>query len=187
MKYNIENAKKRLESVPKAAQVWIYNADIIIEFLNSTLMPTNYFLKHKGLGLLPGNLVPLNEYTRLNDEITMEQLYKFYLMFREQHDYTSPIETKFKFSIIIKKLRFYKNNWEFVVGRKGRRQVVTVAPALLRSDLTDREKIDYPVNKKQELDTKQVEVEAFDIIESNQEVTFENKVEKIWYEWVEVE
>ncbi len=183
MKTNPENISQKLKNVPVEKRVWIYNADIIIEFLNSTFMPTKFFLKNEGMSVAPGKQLVFEDFNPGAFEaetvrITMTDLYKYYLMFRQNKDYTSEIETKFKFQVIIKKLRYYKNGWEFIVTRFTRNQILIVYPALLRIKATSEDRAKYPVSREQDVVSAQVDVAFNDLQEEESEKKFVNIVEK---------
>ena len=105
MKYDPKKIKEKLKHVPMEKRVWIYNADIIMEFLDQTFMPTAYFLKPT-FNPRPGKKIEASEFyspENLDYEMTFEDLYKIYLTFRNYKNYTSEIESWYKFSIIINK------------------------------------------------------------------------------------
>lgn len=118
-------------------RVFIYNASIILEFLKQTLMPTAFFLNSEGFkSLLPGVDIERKHLKNPDDlekeKFTIGDLYEFYKLFRQQKDYTSEIESRYKFSIILKKLNLIKNGWKFRFRRVGRAQLVYLSPAQLR-------------------------------------------------------
>lgn len=138
MNYDPEKTNENLQGVPMKNRVFIYNAEIIIEFLNKTFMPTPYFLNMNGLNeLMPGvDIEPkhLKDPKVLEEErFTIGDLYEFYKLYRQQVDYTTPIESRYKFSVILKKLSLRRNGWKFRFRRYTRAQLVYVAPAQLRA------------------------------------------------------
>lgn len=166
MKYNTEKTAERLHGVPLENRVFIYDAAIIIEFLNQTFMPISYFLSPKGYKEIGGT----NPFEKENfkDPNTLETyresigtIYDWYKMFREQRDYTAPIESRHKFQIILKKMNFNKNNWCFDVKRVTRAQLIYLAPTLLRARVSAEDKAMYPPMKSKLEDTP-VEVSVAD-------------------------
>lgn len=138
MKHNPDTTKKRLSGVPYKDRVFVYNASIIIEFLNRTFMPLPYFVpvekiaakNGKPLGKLDLLMGPYDEKEHRGP---MKDLYDLYLLYRQQAPYSSPVESRFQFSIIVRRMLYLKNGWQFMVRRTSRSQVVTVAPLLIRS------------------------------------------------------
>jgi hypothetical protein len=137
MRHNEEGTKKRLDGVPINNRVFIYNAQIIIEFLNATFMPTHFFFHEQGMKIFTpgGSLKPemMKDPKVFEDEkYTLGEMYEFYKLYRQQKDYTSLIETRYKFSIILRKLDLLKNGWQFNFRRQTRAQFVYFAPVQLR-------------------------------------------------------
>ena len=169
MRYDPNKTSERLKGVPVQDRVFIYNAAIIIEFLNNTLMPTAYFLKpeelHKigpGQDFKPEHMKDpkdLNEFA-----FSLGDLYGFYKLYRQQKDYTAPIESRYKFSVILKKLSLHKNGWKFNTKRVGRAQIVYFSPALLRAKVDPEIKKMWPPGQTNILEG-QVEVSPKDMSE----------------------
>lgn len=136
MKINEENVRKRLEGVPENKRSHIYYAGIIIEFLEQNFVPTRAWLPEL-YKIFPGTPVDNKEFSASAREYRMKlsELYDLYLRWREVKDYTSEIESKFKFSVIIRHLRLYKNGWEFDVYRVGSAQVWYLGPIAFTKDL----------------------------------------------------
>lgn len=135
MKINETKVKERLAGIPDSKRSHIYDASIVIEFLTKTLMPTAYFLP-PNFSPKPGTPLGQKSMRRVAEGKSMmvRDLYELYLQFREEKDYTSRIESRYIFGIIIKNLRYYKNKWEFVVYRVGVAQLWYIGPVMLRSD-----------------------------------------------------
>lgn len=150
MKTNEYTVEKRLGRVPEHHRVFIYNAEIVIEFLNHTFMPTRYFLKP---GAELGPAIDLDESHLADPDALDEQLldlktlYDYYRLFREAKAYTAEIETEFKFKVILGKMRLLKNGWEFFRIRKGRGQTVFYAPLVLRAKVPTETREQYPIVK----------------------------------------
>lgn len=167
MKYNPEKVKERLKFTPMEKRVWIYNADIIMEFLEQTFMPTSYFLKptcnpKPGKKIDAENFYIPEEVKEFETEMMFDDLYKTYLTFRNYKKYTSEIESRYKFGIIIGKLRFYKNGWELMKVRRGRKQTIIVYPLVLRVKVSEHTRAQYPIQKPNILKA-QVEVDSDDL------------------------
>lgn len=182
-----KNINQKMRGVAKSDRVFIYNAAIIIEFLNSTFMPTVFFLNFEGRSKIgPGieirppmmNNPDLLEY----HAISIGQMYDYYKMFREQKEYTAEIETRYKFGLIIKKLTFTQNGWQFNVKRKGRAQINMVAPAMLRVKATAEDRSSFPVGEKN-LSRGVVEVTPEDF----QDMTYDVKVNPIGFPMFQVD
>lgn len=135
MKINETAVKERLAGIPDSKRSHIYDASIVIEFLTQTLMPTAYFLP-PGFSPQPGTPLGQKSMRKVSEGKSMmvRDLYELYLQFREEKDYTSRIESRYIFGIIIRNLRYYKNKWEFVIYRVGVAQLWYLGPVMLRAD-----------------------------------------------------
>jgi len=152
MKYDPEKTTERLKGVPLENRVFIYDAAIIIEFLNQTLMPIKYFLSEKGEQEISGidKFDPENfksKDTLTEHRISIGTLYDYYKAFRQQRDYTAAMESRYKFQIILRKLNWAKNGWCFDVKRVGRAQLIYFAPMMLRVKVPKAERALYPPAK----------------------------------------
>lgn len=138
MKINKELVQERLAGIPEEKRSHIYNATLVLEFLTATFMPTAFFLP-VNFKVQPG--IPLGEKSMRaiakDKAISISDLYDIYLLFREERDYTAPIESKYIFSIIVRNLRFYKNGWEFIPWRVGVAQIWYIGPLILRTNVPD--------------------------------------------------
>lgn len=169
MRYNPEKTNRRLEGVPMKDRVFIYNAAIIIEFLNQTFMPTAYFLKPEEIANIgpAEDLKPKhmrNPADLEEKKLTVGDLYDYYKLFRQHKDYTAPIESRYKFSVIMKKLGLMKNGWKFNVKRVGRAQLIYLAPAELRVRVDSEIRKAWPPGAIN-LSGAQVEIEPKDTLE----------------------
>lgn len=171
MRYDPEKTKERLDGVPMKDRVFIYNASIIIEFLNQTLMPTAYFLNDLGLKTMGSGQFELrflkDPKAIYEKRFSLGDLYEFYKLFRQQKDYTAPVESRYKFSVILKKLSFAKNGWKFSVRRVSRAQFVYFAPAELRVRVPLAERSLWPVGSSN-LSQGQIEVTPADLDQSEE-------------------
>lgn len=150
MKFDPQKTAERLKGVPIQNRVFIYNAQIILEFLNQTLMPIQYFLSPAGEKEISGAFefkphMLKDPKAIYEHRISIGTLYDYYKMFREQKDYTSPVESRYKFSVILKKLNWNKNGWCFDVRRVGRGQLIFLAPAMLRVKAPKEDREKFPV------------------------------------------
>lgn len=141
---------QRLAKVDIPNRVFIYDVSTIREFLNVTFMPTRYYLKPEIIPKVGAgyeiNKYDLNDPSKESDySIDMNQLYDYYKLYRDSKEYTTPVETKYKFSLIIKKMLLPKNNWQFSVKRFGREQKVKVFPCCLRSKVPPEIKTKFPI------------------------------------------
>jgi hypothetical protein len=148
MRFNEETRKNNLDGVPRDKQVFIYDASIIIEFLDKTFMPLNYFLNYQAMNEIgPGIEIQPKHFKDPKDmekKMTMGDLYDIYKMFRQQMPYTREIESHYKFSVIVKKLRYRPNRWQFRVRRTGRAQFIYLSPLELRVRVAPEIKKQYP-------------------------------------------
>lgn len=169
MNINHEKTQERIKNIPPENRVFIYDAEIILEFLKQTFIPTHFFLKSDPKIGLSGKVLEQTDfkedYEFANFSLPLETLYEYYLLFREQKDYTAPVETKFKFNLIISKLRYNKNGWEFIRRRHTRNQIPTAYPFLLRVRANDEIREKYPVNytNKTDVESSQVDVQYSDV------------------------
>lgn len=137
MKYDPNLTKEKLKGVASKNRVFIYNAEIILEFLEKTFMPTGYFLNSEGLKTLSigKEMKPFlfnNPKDLQEQKKSLGDIYELYKIFRQQSPYTTPVESRYKFSVILKKLCLLKNGWQFHVRRHTRGQIVYFSPVLLR-------------------------------------------------------
>lgn len=145
-----KNINHKLQGVPIEKRVFIYDASIIIEFLNRTFMPTRYHLTQQaasevgaGTEISPKHLRIPERYDELF--VSVQTMYEYYKLFREQVDYTAPIESRWKFGLIVKKLLLSKNGWQFRVKRVGRAQLWYAGPIELRVKVPVNDRSLYPV------------------------------------------
>lgn len=136
MKINEKNVRERLDGVPDKQRSHIYYAGLILEFLDQNFVPTIRFLPTL-YKVFPGTPIDNADFSAASKEHRMKlsDLYDLYLHWRNVKEYTTEVETRFKFSIIVRHLRLYKNNWEFNVHRVGTGQVWFVGPIALIKDL----------------------------------------------------
>lgn len=142
-----EKRRKVLQNVSIENRVWIYDASIILEFLRSTFMPTSYFVKDDYVN---GDFTPhidrhFKQPLTKKSYLSIVQAYEYYLMFRQQRPYTSEIETRFKFGVILKKLSLRQHGWLIEKRRFGREQVVMVGPLMLRVQASPEDRTRFPV------------------------------------------
>lgn len=145
MKINQKLIKERLVGVNPKHRSFIYDASIVIEFLQSKFMPIRYFLPD--IKSQPGESISTGK--KFKDlanqhQMLMRDLYHLYIIWREEKDYTRTIETRYVFALIIRNLRFYQNGWEVRVYRVGRDQIWYVGPLLLRMDVPESERGPIP-------------------------------------------
>ena len=151
MRYNKKIIKRRLESIPAEKRVWIYSAEIILEFLGHNFIPTKFFLTVNGSVEAKARPMKTEDFKESDSfkkhRISVNELYEQYLLFREKCDYTAEVETKFKFSIILNKLSYGQNGWEFIKARVSRQQIISFGPIQRRDELKAEVRKDYPINK----------------------------------------
>lgn len=134
--------------------VWTHNAAIVIEFLSRTFLPLDYFLKDtddEGRSIknkLMAEERLQRQWLKQTMPITADMLYQMYLQYRDYVDYTRPIESKYRFTFIINRMRYNLNGWEFLKTRHGREQVPHFEPLMLRTQVDDAPEIkETPVTK----------------------------------------
>lgn len=146
-----ESTLENIKHIPLQDRVHIYDASIVIEFLNATFMPTAYCLTVGALSkaiagykLMPGDLTDSIK-GKEDLYISIGKLYEYYSAYRKTKDYTRKIESRYKFSIIMKHLNFNKNGWYLNVKRIGRAQIIYVGPLVFRASVPQIDKERYPV------------------------------------------
>lgn len=147
-----KNINQKLSGVPIENRVHYYDATIIIDFLNRTFMPLSYFVKPEFLQKIGASVKPqmnhMKDPTKFMDTfISVSKMYEYYQLFRNQMDYTAPVETSWKFGLIIKKLLYSKNGWQFNARRSGRAQIWQAGPAVLRVSVPVNERSQFVVGK----------------------------------------
>lgn len=163
-----EKIRENLEDVAIAHRVWIYDASIVLEFLRSTFMPTQFFIKEEYLnGDETPNIMRHFKYPLTRDSyIPLSTIYEYYLMFRQQRPYTKEIETRFKFGVILKKLRLRQHGWLVDKRRFGREQIVLYGPLMLRVKASTEDRQRFPVtqlpNTSVQISTKDADDEGAD-------------------------
>lgn len=137
MQINKEKVNERLSGVPDSNRSHIYDASIVLEFLAATFMPTKFFLP-ANFSPTPGAQLGAKSMRKVSEgkEMLMRDLYDLYLLFREEKDYTSKVESRYIFGIIVRNLRYYKNRWEFVTWRVGTAQIWHIGPLVMRKDVS---------------------------------------------------
>lgn len=135
MRYDKEKTSKRLEGVPMKDRVFIYNAGVFLKFLGETFMPLDYFLSAEGRNNMGSDLKPkdLRDPKMLKEKaVSLGDVYEYYKLWRQQQPFTSPIESRYKVSLLMKRMTAGRNGWRFHHFRKGGAQVVYFSPLELR-------------------------------------------------------
>ncbi len=154
MKIKPETIEEARRTIPENKRVFIYNADIILEFLNKTFTPLPYFVKagedgRDGLKALQigADLVPEHFKEGMYERYSMplDKIYELYKVYREGADYTMPIETKAKFGLILNRLNYRSNGWQFIKRRLTRKQYVAFTPLKYRGELLAEEAAQFPL------------------------------------------
>ncbi len=170
-----KDINKSLAGVPMSKRSYIYDATIIIDFLNATFMPMKYHLTQEAFYRIGGGLFIRKDdlkdpfiYSELF--LSLYQMYEYYKMFREHRDYTRTIESRYQFSIIIKKLILSKNGWQFEVKRVGRAQLIYVGPVMLRAKVPTEIRDKYPIasNEPSEVRLSNTDINSATLRESEQ-------------------
>lgn len=162
-----KNINQKLKHVPTNNRVYCYDATILIDFLNRTFMPLPYFVKKESLNDIGPGVSPRMEHMKepqkfMDHFLSVSDMYEFYLMFRNQTDYTVPVETRWRFGLIIKKLIYSKNGWQFNVRRVGRAQLWYAGPVMLRVKASDEDRLKYKIGTPDVL-AGQIELDTDDI------------------------
>jgi len=170
MKIDKEKVKERLEGIPEAQRSHIYDASIVLEFLTEIYMPTSFFLP-ASFKPQPGMQLGANSMRKVSEgkNISMYDLYNNYLLWRERKDYTTKVQSRYIFGIIIRNLRYYKNRWEFITWRVGVAQIWHVGPLVLRSDVPAEVRAQFTM-KVEDRTPEAITVEADPISDPDEEV-----------------
>ncbi len=163
------NINEKLAHVPVKHRVFQYDGEILIEFLSATFMPLAYHLNIEALHRIGagstinrGDMKDPEKYDSLF--VSLYDLYTYYAKFREAKRYTAPIESRYIFSVMVKKLILPKNGWQFAVKRVGRAQLIYVGPCEFRASVPADVKAMYPVNAP--IETTEVKIVSKDLQET---------------------
>lgn len=136
---NVDRVKKITQGIPREKLVYRYDASIIIEFLTRTFMPLPYFVKPEYLhtnelvnGMVYGQKRLYNDPEFVECHLPMDTLYEYYLLYREKVPYSRQVESRYQFSVIIRRMSYERNGWKFYVRRYSRDQTLIVGPLKLR-------------------------------------------------------
>lgn len=171
MQINEKLVKERLAGVPESHRSHIYDASIVLEFLAATFMPTKFFLP-EGFSPTPGTPLGATSMRKVSEgkEMMLRDLYDLYLLFREEKDYTTKIESRYIFGIIVRNLRYYKNRWEFITWRVGVAQIWHVGPLVMRKDVSAEDRAKFAAK----LEEGDREVEADPVNDPDEEIVYES-------------
>lgn len=169
MQINKEKVNERLSGVPDSNRSHIYDASIVLEFLAATFMPTKFFLP-ANFSPTPGAQLGVKSMRKVSEgkEMLMRDLYDLYLLFREEKDYTSKVESRYIFGIIVRNLRYYKNRWEFVTWRVGTAQIWHIGPLVMRKDVSAEDRVRFAA-KLEDVGPQGKEVEADPVADPEEE------------------
>lgn len=145
-----KDTNQKLSGVPIKNRVYCYDGTIIIDFLNRTFMPLAYFVAPGKIHEIGAGTPPTKEFMADPEQyeesfVQVSKLYEYYCLFRQQVDYTAPVENRWKFGLMIKKLLLPKNGWQFVVKRVGRAQIWYAGPVMLRIKTSAEARTRFPV------------------------------------------
>lgn len=145
-----KDTNKKLAHVPIKHRIFCYDGTIVLDFLNRTFMPLSYFVKLEVVYEIGAGTPPSKEHmkdpAKYEDVfMSVSEMYDYYRMFRQSVDYTAPIENRWKFGLLIKKLIYSKNGWQFNVKRVGRAQLWFAGPAVLRVKAPAEDRVSHPV------------------------------------------
>lgn len=150
MKLDEKKIKERMESIDPQNRVFIYDASIILEFLRDTYVNPRFYLIDPTLSseevFARSNFKNKDDYIGLSQK--REKIYDEYVKWRVNKDYTAPIEASYKFGMILGKMRFARNGWQFNPMRRGLHQVVYITPVRSRNDASVDEWKASPLNGK---------------------------------------
>lgn len=131
-----ENTQK-LSHVPAPMRVFCYDASVVIDFLE-TCYEQPYPL------LIISEMKPFTLYNKkyfknpahyMRYRRSMLDLYGEYILWRKGTDYTVPIESEYVFKMIIGKMRFSRNRWQFVRFRGKPDQTVYITPLVPKGQM----------------------------------------------------
>lgn len=146
------NINQKLAHVPVKHRVFQYDGSILIEFLSATFMPLAYQLTTEALYRIGAGSdikkTDMKEHEKYDTLfISLYDLYEYYKKFREMKRYSAPVESRYIFSVMVKKLILPKNGWQFAVKRVGRAQLIYVGPCEFRASVAQEVKAAYPVDQ----------------------------------------
>lgn len=146
------NINEKLAHVPMEKRVFMYDATLIIEFLSATFMPPVYQLTKEALHRIGAGSTIKKEDMQDPEKfqnlfVSLYDMYVYYEKYRAFKGYTAPIESRYKFSLIIKKMLLPKNGWQFAVKRVGRAQLIYVGPCELRANVDASIRAMYPIGE----------------------------------------
>ncbi len=137
MRINESKMRIRLSGVPEKYTVFLYDATCIIFFLEARYEPPHALL-------LISEIAPYQPYDRdyFKDpqhfkryRKNAKDLYDEYVQYRTTVPYTIPVESYYTFCMIINRLRFCKNNWQFMKTRITKEQTVVFTPLVPKGQM----------------------------------------------------
>jgi hypothetical protein len=133
MRINPEKTKARQQDVPERDRVYIYDAGLPLKFIRDTFVPTEAYLP-PGYRPEPSMQIYTEEFrdAALKHGMAIAKLYDLYIDWRTKQPFTRPLETRYVFSLIVKRARFYRNGVEFSIYRRGAAQTWTAGPIQYR-------------------------------------------------------
>ena len=145
MRIDEEKTQARLRNVPLNERAHVYDAGIIIEFLQKHIINPKTFLGE----ILPGEKIKQRDFKNIEDvaglAVSKGTLYDIYRTWRAQVNYTKKVETLWVFGLILSRLSFQRNGWQFMSFRKGRDQIVYFTPMKARLTAKEEEIIASPI------------------------------------------
>ncbi len=139
MKINEVKTRKRLENIDLQNRVFIYDGTLILEFLRETFVNPKEFVD------MPEDILEYGRDQFKDQEnfkglgMFKEQIYDLYLEWRDIKDYTTAIENRYRFFLILGKLTFRRNGWQFTKYRTGTDQSICFTPMKQLLEATNEE------------------------------------------------
>lgn len=132
------NNNVRLTHIPMNKRVFIYDAVMILEFLEENFKRTGTLIKPEHVLNIGAHIDIKKFHMEVESDydssfMEMKKFYQKYCEWRSIKPYTAPVEKYYRFSLIIKKMLLPKNGWQFTVKRVGRVQLVVVGPLVSKS------------------------------------------------------
>lgn len=164
MRINEEKTQERLSYTAQEDRVYIYDAALILEFLRETFINPKTFLIMERVQTF-GDEISKDSFENPAEfqglALSKAQIYEEYIKWRMAKPYTTPLEKPWKFFVILKRMKFYKNGWQFTSYRKGTAQIVYFTPFKKRSESTLNERAQS--NPTEMPESEEVEVTQEDI------------------------
>lgn len=138
---------ERLKHVDPQDRVFVYDAGIILEFLRDTYVNPRQFLLLKNVPSEISFEIMKFHFAIPGDHdgraVARQEMYDEYVKWRFNKNYTTPVEKPYRFFLLLGKMKFAINGWQFKRLRKGISQMVYFTPVVKRFGHEDRGILDH--------------------------------------------